>query len=78
MTFSVLVSKTQTVHSINDSRLLQILLSKSYSQQNYFIQQDTKNFVNEKFNKDLALADWRTVYQQRTCDEMFAEFNRIF
>ena len=26
----------------------------------------------------MALEDWRTVYQQRNCDEMFAEFNRIF
>ena len=31
--------------------------------QNYFIKPDTKNFVDEKFNRDLALADWRTVYQ---------------
>ena len=46
--------------------------------QNYFIKRDTKNFVDEKFTRDLALADGRTVYQQRNCDEMFAEFNRIF
>ena len=46
--------------------------------QNYFIEQDTKIFVDEKFNRDLAFADWRRVYQQRNCDEMFAEFNRIF
>ena len=46
--------------------------------QYYFIKRDTKNFVDEKFNGDLALADWRSVYQQRNCDEMFAEFNRIF
>ena len=44
----------------------------------YFIKRDTKNFVDEKSNRDVALADWRTVYQQRNCDEMFAEFNRIF
>ena len=46
--------------------------------QNYCIEQDTKNFVDEKIIKVLALADWRTVYQQRNCDEMFVEFNRIF
>ena len=46
--------------------------------QNYFIKRDTNNFVDEKFNRDLALADWRTIYQQRNCDEMFAKFNRIF
>ena len=45
--------------------------------QNYFIKRDTKNFVDEKFNRDLALADWRTIYKQRNC-KMFAEFNRIF
>ena len=45
--------------------------------QNYFFKRDTNNFVDEKFNRDLALADWRTLYQQRNCDEMFAEFNRI-
>ena len=28
--------------------------------------------------RDLALAVWRTVYQQRNCDELFAEFNRNF
>ena len=44
----------------------------------FFFIRDTKNFVEEKFNRDLALADWRTVYQQRNCDEMFAEFNKIF
>ena len=42
--------------------------------QNDFIKRDTKNFVDG----NLALAGWRTVYQQRNCDEMFAEFNRIF
>ena len=46
--------------------------------QNYFIKRDRKKFVDEKFNRDLALADWKTVYQQRNCDEMFAEFKRIF
>ena len=46
--------------------------------QNYSIKRDKKNFVDEKFNRDLALADWRTVYQQRICDEMFARFNRNF
>ena len=46
--------------------------------QNYFIKRDTKHFVDEKCNGDLALADWRTVYQQRNCGERFAEFNRIF
>ena len=40
--------------------------------QSYFIKRDTKNFVDEKFNRDLALSDWRTVYQQRNCVEMFA------
>ena len=44
----------------------------------YFIRRDTKKFIDEKFNRDLALADWRTVYQQRNCDEKFAEFNRMF
>ena len=33
--------------------------------QNYFIHRETKNFVDEKFNRDLALVDWRTAYQQR-------------
>ena len=37
-----------------------------------------KIFVDEKFNIVLALADWRAVYQQKNCDEMFAEFKRIF
>ena len=46
--------------------------------QNFFIKRDTKNFVDEKFNRDLALADWRTVYQHRNCDELFAELNRVF
>ena len=46
--------------------------------QNYFIKRDTKNFVIEKFNRDLALADWRKVHQQRNCDEMFAEFYKNF
>ena len=46
--------------------------------QNCFITRDTKNFVNEKINRDLTLADWRSVYQQRNCDEMFAEFKRFF
>ena len=43
-----------------------------------FFERDTKNFVEEKFNRDLALADWRTVFQQRNCNEMFAEFNKFF
>ena len=46
--------------------------------QNCFIERDTKNFVDEKLIRDLALADWRTVYQQRNCDEILEEFNRIF
>ena len=46
--------------------------------QNYYIKRDKRNFVDEKFNRDLAIANWRRVYQQRNCDEMFAELNRIF
>ena len=38
----------------------------------YFIKRDTKKFLDETFNRDLTLADWRTVYQQRNCDENFA------
>ena len=46
-----------------------------WKKKKYFIKRDC---VDKKFNRDLALADWRTVYQQRNCDEMFAEFIRIF
>ena len=47
-------------------------------QKQNFIKGDTKNFVDEKFNRDLALADWRTIYQQRNCHEMFADFYKNF
>ena len=46
--------------------------------QYHFIRRDIKNFADENFNRDLALSDWRTVYQQRNCNEMFADFKRIF
>ena len=45
--------------------------------QSYFIEQDTNNFVDEKFNRDLALADWRTVCQKKTaikCLQSLTEF----
>ena len=34
--------------------------------------------MDEKFSRDLALADWRTVNQQKNCNEIYAEFNRNF
>ena len=44
----------------------------------FLLLEKNKNIVDEKFNRDLALADWRTVYQQINFDEMFAEFNNFF
>ena len=44
----------------------------------FFIRRYTKFFFDEKFNGDLALANWRTVYLQRNCNEVFSEFNRNF
>ena len=37
-----------------------------------------KQFFDNIFKIDLAFAYWRTISQQRNCNEMFAEFNRIY
>ena len=37
-----------------------------------------KLFSGEKFNRDLAFADWRPMHQQKNCDELFTKFNEIF
>ena len=43
----------------------------------YFFRRNIKFFSGEKFNRDLAFADWRPMYQEENCDEMFT-FNEIF
>ena len=43
-----------------------------------FFRSNTKIFPGEKFNWDLVFADWRSMYQQGNCDEMFTKFNEIF
>ena len=37
-----------------------------------------KFFSGEKFNRDLAFAVWRPMYQEENCDEMLTNFNEIF
>ena len=58
-----------------------------FFQSNFFLLEKNKIFLlNEiqkvlsmkKFIRNLALADWRKVYQQKNFDEKFVEFNRIF
>ena len=44
----------------------------------YFFRRNMKFFSGEKFNRDLAFADWRPMYQEENCDEMFTNFNEIF
>ena len=43
----------------------------------YFFKRNMKFFSGEKFNRDLASADWRYIYQEENCDEMFTKFNAI-
>ena len=43
-----------------------------------FFRRNMKFFSGEKFNRDLAFADWRPMYQEENCDEMFTNFNEIF
>ena len=44
----------------------------------YFFRKNMKFFSGEKFNRDLAFVDWRPMYQEENCDEMFTKFNEIF
>ena len=44
----------------------------------YFLRRNRKFFSGEKLNRDLAFADWRPMYQEENCDEMFTKFNEIF
>ena len=44
----------------------------------YFFRRNIKIFSGENFNRDLAFADWRPMYQEETCDEVFTKFNEIF
>ena len=44
----------------------------------YFFRRNMKFFSGEKFNRDLAFADWRPMYQEENWDEMFTKFNEIF
>ena len=43
----------------------------------YFFRRNMKYFSGEKLNRDLAFADWRPMYQEKNCDEMFTKFNEI-
>ena len=43
-----------------------------------FFRRNLKFFSGEKFNRDLAFADWQPLYQEENCDEMFTKFNEIF
>ena len=43
-----------------------------------FFKRNMKFFWGEKFNRDLAFADWRPMYQEENCNEMFTKFNEIF
>ena len=40
--------------------------------------EDHEIFLGEKFYRDLAFADWRPMYQEENCDEIFTKFNEIF
>ena len=44
----------------------------------YSFRRNMKFFSGEKFNRDLAFADCRPMYQQENCVEMFTKFNEIF
>ena len=44
----------------------------------YFFRRNLKIFPGENFNRDLPFADWRPMYQEENCDEMFTKFNEIF
>ena len=44
----------------------------------YFFKRNMKVLSGEKFNRDLAFADWRPMYQEENCDEMFTKFNKTF
>ena len=44
----------------------------------YFLRRNMKFFSGEKFNRDLAFADWRPMYREDNCDEIFTKFNEIF
>ena len=44
----------------------------------YFYRRIMKYFSGEKFNRDLAFADWRPMYQEENCDELFTKFNETF
>ena len=44
----------------------------------YFFRRNMKFFSGEKFNRDLAFADWRPMYQEENCDDIFTKFNEIF
>ena len=44
----------------------------------YFFRRNMKLFSGDKFNRNLSFADWRPMYQEENCDEMFTKFNVIF
>ena len=44
----------------------------------YLFRGNMKFFSEEKINRDLAFTDWRPMYQQENCDEMFTNFNEVF
>ena len=44
----------------------------------YLFRRNVKFFSGENFNRDLVFADWRPMYQEANCDEMFTKFNEIF
>ena len=35
-------------------------------------------YVDKTLHRDLSVADSRTIYQQRNCIEIFADFIRVF
>ena len=41
------------------------------------MKRDFKKFA-QNFNRNLSVADWRTVYQRRNCNEIVSEFNINF
>ena len=44
----------------------------------YFFRRNMKFFSGEKFNRDLAFADWRPMDREENCDEMFTKLNEVF
>ena len=48
------------------------------SEDTYFFKRNMKFFSREKFNRDLAFADWQPMYQEENCDGFFTKFNEIF